>query len=99
MFVVQVEAEDSWKQEFSQEAVVTLDVVGVFHDLGTIEGEADTADTMQYAITVGNTGSVTLIDAGESKHRYNFLTPSEGLAFRQNNLQAWIPIGNRPGVA
>lgn len=47
--------------------MVTLTVVGELQDLGTVGGEADTGDVMEYTFTVGNTGSVTLTDIGESK--------------------------------
>lgn len=65
----QVDAEDSWRQGFSQDVVVSLTVVGEFHDRGTVEGGADIGDVMEYALTIGNAGSVTLTDFGESNYR------------------------------
>lgn len=64
-YTTQIEEEDSWMQEIAQEAGVALAVSGEFHDLGVVEGEADTGDYMQYAMRVQNTGSVTLVNAGE----------------------------------
>lgn len=64
---MQVEAEDSWRQEFLQEVVVTMNVAGEFHDRGTVEGGADIGDVMEYAMTIVNAGSVTLTDIGKSK--------------------------------
>lgn len=45
--------------------MVTLVVTGEIHDRGTVEGEADIGDVMDYAITIGNPGSVTLTEIGE----------------------------------
>ncbi len=82
-YTMQIKEEDSWKQEFSQEAGVALAVSGEFHDLGMVEGEADTGDHMQYAMRVGNTGSVTLVDVGEYT---KIITGrwAEGLVFKNN---------------
>lgn len=63
--IVQVEAGDSWKQEYTQQAMALLNVVGVFHDVGTVEDEADIHDKMEYTVEIVNTGTVTLTDVGE----------------------------------
>ncbi|CAM9245227.1 unnamed protein product [Ectocarpus sp. 13 AM-2016] len=60
----EVEAEDSWKQEYTQQAIALLNVVGVFHDVGTVEDEADIHDKMEYTVEITNTGTVTLTDVG-----------------------------------
>lgn len=64
--IAQVEAKDSWQQDFMQEISVTITVSGEFHDRGTVEGEADVGDAMEYTVRVANPGSVTLTDVGES---------------------------------
>lgn len=63
--IVQVEGEDSWKQEYTQQALAFLNIVGVFHDVGTVENEADIHDKMEYTVEIGNTGTVTLTNVGE----------------------------------
>ncbi|CAM9230892.1 unnamed protein product [Scytosiphon promiscuus] len=56
----EIEQEESWEEIFVQEAMITLAVVGTFNDIGTVVGEADTGDSMQYSADVTNAGSVTL---------------------------------------
>ena len=72
---VQVEAADSWRQVFLQEVVLTLTVAGQFHDRGTVEGGADIGDVMDYAIAIGNAGSVTLTNMGKSNCQHFTTVP------------------------
>ena len=72
---MQVEAADSWRQVFLQEVVLTLTVAGQFHDRGTVEGGADIGDVMDYAIAIGNAGSVTLTNMGKSNCQHFTTVP------------------------
>lgn len=42
-------------------------MTGTFIDGGSVDGEADTGDIMEYAYTVQNSGTVTLTDVGMSR--------------------------------
>lgn len=72
---MQVGVGDSWREDFLQDIVITLTIVGEFHDRGTVQGGADIGDVMEYAMTVGNAGSVTLTDSGKSNCNWLDIVP------------------------
>lgn len=55
---------------------MAVTVLGEFHDIGTVNGEADVGDAMEYAVRVANPGSVTVTDVGECSL---YPTPRKGL--------------------
>lgn len=56
---------------------VTITVLGEFHDVGTVDGEADVGDAMEYAVRVVNPGSVTVTGVGECSLIHCILHPDK----------------------